>query len=504
MNVLPKLRSLESILQPINRLPKDVFILIPRFLTDKRGEYNHFPMNKPLITMTHVCRSWRNVLLSTPSLWTQLDFSTSESNQAIGFLDRSSKQPLDIYQLFEIEDHVEPFLSTTLRNLHRLQRLEIVSFLDYLERLLAQFTRSAPELKHLGVANDPNTTDRDMELPSTIFGGRLPKLTSLSLVWIHTNLRHFNLPSLTHLNFVTGTKISIRDLTSFFERSPSLKSIRLCLDYTSHLPIPPPRKRVRLAVLEELRLDQTASASGLLDHLILPNCAEMILKGRFTGEEFDQYGSPAARIHPSSIDHLPIMRGITKAVATPNSCIFSGPNGTLRFWCFEGTRGDFDAEFFTSFSPISVTEIRELVVGARAESRFSTRRRPWKQTVARVRGAFTVLTKVEDLTIVTCDTAPFFAALGAAVDDAVLLPRLRRFMIYVGCGDLDVSALVQCARERFGDSRPLGEVAIVFENGPGAEVIRKMELLREFVEELDYHIGETPGLDWQDNDGEWW
>ena len=198
-------------MQPINRLPKAIFILIPHFFTDDKvyHEYNAFPMNKPLITMTHVCRSWRNVLLSTPSLWAQLDFSTRESKQAIGFLGRSGKQLLDIHQFFEYEDHVEPFLSTTLRNIHRLQWLEITSNLPYLERVLALFTRSAPELKHLVVVNDPNITGRDMKLPSAIFGGQLPKLTSLSLGYVHTNLRGINFPSLTRFKFTTGTSISI-------------------------------------------------------------------------------------------------------------------------------------------------------------------------------------------------------------------------------------------------------------------------------------------------------
>lgn len=229
-----------------------------------------------------------------------------------------------------------------------------------------------------------------------------------------------------------------------------------------------------------------------------------MLKGLFTGIKFDDHGSPAARIHPSSIDHLPITRGITKAVATPNSCIFSGPNGTIRFWCFAGARENFDGEFFTSFSPISVSEIKELLVGARTESFFGTRRRPWRQTVARVRGAFAVLTKVGDLTIVSCDTDPFFATLGATADNAVLLPGLRRLTIYVGCGDLDVSALIQCAKRRVEHSRPLRGVTIIFENAPGADVVREVESLGEFMEELNHHVGVTPKLKWGDKDGESW
>jgi hypothetical protein len=503
--VLPKLRSLESILQPINRLPRDVFTLIPCFFTKDWGdEWSAFPMNKPLITMTHVCRSWRNVLLSTPSLWTQLDFSTSNSKQAKGFLRRSGNHPLVIYQYLRAEDHAEPFLSTTLHNVYRIRRLRIVSWFWHFEPLFARFTRSAPELEHLYLAVDDPNVSRDVKLPGTIFGGQLPKLTSLSLAWVHTNLRDFNFPSLTRFDFATGTEISVRDLTSFFGRCPSLEFIKLRLSFSPKLLTAPPKKRVRLAALKELNLDEMASTSGLVDHLILPKCAEVLLKGQFTGEKFDQLGEPAARIHPSSINYLSVMRGITKAVATPNSCVFSGPNGNLRFFCFEGTRDNFDAEFFTSFSPIPISEIRELLVGKRTQKYSSTRRRPWGQTAARVHGAFGVLTKVEDLTIVSCEMAPFFAALGTTADGAAPLPGLRKLTTYVGCGNLDISALIQCARARLECSQPLKEVTIIFEDEPGADVIQEVQLLREFVGELNYRVDATPVLNWEGESGGSW
>jgi len=146
-------------------------------------------------------------------------------------------------------------------------------------------------------------------------------------------------------------------------------------------------------------------------------------------------------------------------------------------------RRDFNAEFFSSFSPISVSGIKELWTG------------PWKQTAAEIHGAFGVLTKVEDLTIVRCETEPFFAKLGSTVDDILLL-GLRRLTIYVGCWDLDVPALIQCAKARKENSRPLGEVTIVLEEEPGADFIQEVELLREFVGELTYRVGEAPKLFW--------
>ena len=451
-------------------------------------------MNEPLITMTHVCQSWRNLLLSTPALWTQIDFSTSGSEQAEDFLSRSGNQPLSIYQSLTSEDDVDPFLSATLRNIHRLQRLELDSSLPDLEPVLTRFTTPAPELEHLEIVHEIEGTERDMEFHDTIFECQLPKLLSLSLRWLRTDLRPFSFPSLTRFSFMTGTNISVRDLASFFERCPSLEFIEIILACMPEVPVAPPSQRVRLAALKKLIFDQSTCSSGLLDHLILPNCREVVLEGLFTGAEFDYAGDPAARIHPSSIDHLPVTRGITKAVAMPISCILSGPGGNLRFWCFKGTREDFDAEFFTSFSPISVSEIRELWVGQRTNSYSSPR--PWKQTVAGVRGAFGVLAKVEDLTIVSCETKPFFSTLGVAADGGILLPGLRKLTVYIGCGDLDILALIECAEARKEHSRPIGEVIVVFEDEPGTDFVEGLESLRALVGELRYGVGEAPEMLW--------
>ena len=498
----PGLHSPESIPHPINRLPEDIFVLIPRFFANGKGECEPFPTNKPLITMTHVCRSWRDVLLSAPALWTQLNFSTSKSKQAEGFLGRSGNQLLDVYQSLENDEHVDPFLSVTLANTYRLRWLELFSS-QHLDRVLAQFTSPAPELEHLEIENDTDVTARDVKLPSTVFGGWLPKLASLSLHYLRTDLRDFNFPSLTRFSFSTGTTTSVRDLTSFFERCPSLEFIQLCLCYMPQPPAAPPHKRVRLAALKELRLNHTASFSGVLDHLALPKCTEMMLKGEFVDEKFARNPYPIARFHPSSIDHIPVTREIAKAVAIPNSCILSGPNGNLRFWCFEKTRGIFDAAFFTSFSPISVLGIRELWVGQNAMSRTGTSHTFWEQVD--IDDAFRVLTKVEDLTIVGCKTEPFFWTLGVATGNSVLLPHLRRLTVFTGRRDLDVPGLIQCAKARnLGRYRPLEEVTLVFEKEPGSGLVHGVELLRDFVGKLICRIGKAPRLFWLDRDCDEW
>jgi len=136
--------------------------------------------------------------------------------------------------------------------------------------------------------------------------------------------------------------------------------------------------------------------------------------------------------------------------------------------------------------------------------RFSNKRTSWKQTAAGLRGAFEALTDLEGLTVVCCEMEPFLQMLGEAVDGGILLPALQKLTVYVGCGDMDVSALIECAKARKEHFRPLGEVTVVWEMDPGAGVRREVESLGGFVGELIYRVGEAPKLFWRGDECDWW
>ena len=478
------LRCLQPTLPSINRLPTDVFVLIPHFFTYGK-EWTYFPMNRPLITMTHVCQSWRNVLLSTPSLWTQIDFSESTESQQEAFLRRSGKQLLDVYHFLDgWGPFIQPHFSITYHNLFRLRGLWITSMVPYLDQILMDFSSAAaPELKYLEIVNETTATEF-IKLPK-LFGGQMPKLRSLVLHGIRdTNFCGFNFPSLAQFSFKTESEITVQDLTSLFERCPLLELVEIDLCYEPQQPTPPPPKRVCLAALQKLMLSGAACTSGLLDHLILPGCTFIMLHCGST-RSLGSDGLSAARIHPSSIDHLPVTRGITKAVAMAYMCVFSGPNGTLRFWSSK----NFDAEFVASFSPISLSHITELlIIPKENRSKYAALNNPWEHTISGACGAFEAFTAVEDLTIASCVTEPLFTALGMTVNSGILLPGLRRLSIDVGYGDLNVSTLFQCAKARKEHSRLLEEVTIVWGEDPGADVIQAVESLREYVGELTQRV----------------
>jgi len=54
---------------------------------------------------------------------------------------------------------------------------------------------------------------------------------------------------------------------------------------------------------------------------------------------------------------------------------------------------------------------------------------------------------------------------------------LQKLTDHVGCRDMDISALIQCAKARKEHFRPLGEVTVVLEKGPGAGIRDEMESL---------------------------
>jgi len=433
--------------------------------------------------MTHVCQSWRNVLLSIASLWTQIDFSNSTVSQQKAFVRRSGKQLLDMYHFLDDRDFIHT-ISITKQNLFRLQGLWITSMVRYLDQfLMAISVAAAPELKYLEIVNETTATEVDIKLP-TIFRRQMPKLTNLVLLCIDTNFHGFDFPSLVRFKFETETEISVQDLTSLFERSPLLEFVDINLCYEFQQSTHPPHKRVCLATLQELKLGGAACTSGLLDHLTLPRCTTLMMDCANLGFLYQ----PVALIHPSSIDHLPVMRGITKAVAVPSLCAYSGPNGTLRLQRPE----IFDSNYFTSYSPISVLHIKELVVGAVLNA-------PWKHAITGICDTFKVLSELEDLTIVSCVAKPFFTSLGTTVDSRILLPGLRRLSVYVGFRDLDIPSLIRSAKARKEHSRLLEEVTVVWEEDPGAGVLQVVEPLREFVGELTLRVGEAPELPWNDD-----
>lgn len=73
---------------PINRIPPEVLSLIPDYwYKDVTGE--------DMIALTHVCRGWRTIFTSRPSLWSSLDCTNVDMTRT--YIERSKAAPLELW-----------------------------------------------------------------------------------------------------------------------------------------------------------------------------------------------------------------------------------------------------------------------------------------------------------------------------------------------------------------------------------------------------------------------
>ena len=85
--MLSLVRSLKNNFAPINRIPSEVFSLIP-------GHWEKDDRDKCLITLTHVCRGWRELLITHSSLWVRLNCTNADKTRV--YIEHSKSRPLEL------------------------------------------------------------------------------------------------------------------------------------------------------------------------------------------------------------------------------------------------------------------------------------------------------------------------------------------------------------------------------------------------------------------------
>lgn len=108
-------RFLENSLRPIHRLHPDIIVEVSKHL-DPRACSNGYG---PLLHASHICRSWRDALVSQPSLWSFIN--GSRPGLIPCFLDRSKPAHLDAYivsrRVEEVIAYINPHIDR-LRSMH--------------------------------------------------------------------------------------------------------------------------------------------------------------------------------------------------------------------------------------------------------------------------------------------------------------------------------------------------------------------------------------------------
>ncbi|KAI0089395.1 hypothetical protein BDY19DRAFT_101654 [Irpex rosettiformis] len=239
-----RLREYRNSLVPVNLLPPEILSAILVFhalgCSIPVTETSASPMSistpavqRRSLTLSHVCRHWRDIALKTTPLWRRTLLSMRPGADGI-WLQRSLSAPLNVEissrgrSASDLWDRVSPHLDRirTLKINHGTLRTSLAS--------LRRFTTPAPMLESLQLTITEYSRIHSiplLKLP-TLFGGRMPRLKHLDLGY-YTILSDNHFENLTYLRFHNQTYRTVAEIEGMFsvlEASPHLEqlSFRRC------------------------------------------------------------------------------------------------------------------------------------------------------------------------------------------------------------------------------------------------------------------------------------
>ncbi|KAF9650943.1 hypothetical protein BDM02DRAFT_3111242 [Thelephora ganbajun] len=312
--VLSLIRFRRNRLAPINQLPREVLTLIPDFWDGRERE-------KIAITLTHVCRAWREIFVSRASLWT--DFHCMDADKTRVYLERSKSCPINLW--LERKHGLFPndlFLEIAPHTIGRLKRLSVSTTPDHLEDITKHLTHPAPVLEALTIDGSSNDFEINSAFTPALFGGDLSSLRELHLHSVRTQLPWRGMVNLTSFSLLRLT-ITVEQLLDFFESAPRLLEVELLAAWAFGTQN---GRLVSLAHLRRLHISGSQPPSLMLNHLLIPVGAKVSTESDLPGPQIDDH-------LPRSLDNLRNLSDFTEICLhfedRSVSMRFTGPNGQV-------------------------------------------------------------------------------------------------------------------------------------------------------------------------------
>ncbi|KAF9780873.1 hypothetical protein BJ322DRAFT_287211 [Thelephora terrestris] len=451
LQVLSLIRSVKNTFAPINKVPPDVLTLIPDYWEDS-------DMDQNLISLTHVCRSWREIFTLRPSLWARLDCTDVDKTRV--YIERSRSFPLAVYISDDEDDSrwEEPFL-LVVPHINRIKTLSVVAVTSQVIPVLVKnLSCRLPFLEEIVFDME------DYPLPDELFNGDLSTVRELSLGGVLTSLPWKNMSNLTTftLHGIPKDAILLTQMLNFFESAPHIRDVHLhdSIPSSSDAPV---ERVVCLPHLEKLEIIAQPAHSILLNHLSIPAGASLSLEFSFSGGE-----SPIPSYLPKSSDgllnlsHITLINlffGLGKRFVR-----LKGPSGELQIlgnW----TRGDDKpntgtGSFLRSLrSQFDLSGCRWLVI-----QRCCFKPPSGSVTASIVYNTLLSLKNLSSLTLVRCHNLNFILALNPKENPSgtLLCPKLEEITLYIkDPDDLRVDELLGMVKGRASRDAKLSVIMVV-------------------------------------------
>ena len=480
MEVLSLIRTIGNSLTPINRIPPGILSLIPRY-------WSRTERDKNLVTLTHVCRGWRELLIARRWLWVYLDCKNIAKTRA--FIRRAKKSFLkislcsdwDAAYLQKVLPLVIPKIKTCCQSISIVGSRDIIGF----RNLLQDLSKNTVFLKELKI--DLTCNPAAPLLDNMLLNARFRLLHTLRLGGVVTDLPWTKLEYLTtfDLRFAPNNIITMTQLLNFFTNTPRLRTITLhSLPSSSNAPR---RRIVSLSNLREFTIIADPKHSILLNHLSIPAGASLTLKFQFVDNE-----SQFCEYLPRTLGQLENITSITAV-----NIRFDGEEISLRL---HGKCGELymfyhrkdqsvvrDREVARCLVPFNLLEIRTLTI---TKHEIPTPTEPAHSDPFRLL-ARTI--SLRTLTLTQCNNLPFILALDPDQNSSeqLLCPNLEKLVLYVREQDsFNITELISMAKGRALKGARLRVMMIVSlgEFVSGKEVFK----LKAYVTHVEYRFEEKP------------
>jgi hypothetical protein len=447
-NLIPKFKAFRNALAPINKLPPEILSQIPQF----------FPIDG-LVVATQVCRYWRTTFISCGPLWCNID--CARGPEALTCLHRSSGSLINVTVRKIPDDDV---LARVSPHIGRIKSLHLKLRWSVAQSVFTRFTDPAPNLETLKVVCKPYTTAAG-PVPSTLLTGNLPKLQSLVLQGLSSDLAHFILPNLTdfELSNVTNPSrsMSLSSLLAFFERSPLLESVHV--DFHGQcVHDAPEQKIISLKALKTLYISGSGLVgqgdNSLLARLELPKGLDATVMLLILGGG----SNPIAHAIPPYPERLPFISGIKRVHAEllldHGRCTFrfSGENGRVtvqaRWPITNPNFRNLVTGSIQSFLPLSTEGAEELhIQGYQAT----------EDSYLSVVRAFETLPNLHTIFMVHCDNTVLLRALRYTARHPTV-PKLRTLRLYLAPQrSISGEGLMELVKCRVSNGIGLEEISII-------------------------------------------
>ena len=458
LEVLCLIRSIRNSFAPINQIPPEVLSLIPDYYGEgDGGGEDKMDHDRALITLTHVCRSWRKAFTSRSSLWTRLDFKNLDKTRT--YIQRSQSSPLKMY-LGPLQAIHEAF-TLVIPHICRLKSLTVDANV-WLPRVLHHFRCNTPLLEKLDISVFA-INDRGLDV--ALFGGDPSSLRELRLKGIAAvppwknlaNLRAVDITSYTH-------EYATTQLLDLFESAPLLHTVNLAylMPDSSDAPL---KRIVPLPHLEVFTINAKPPHSILLHHLRIPVGASLISELRVGNEQ-----PPLLGDFPENLPNFGNLSHVTTIhlLLTPGkkSVQLSGPSGSLCVIARRERLGvsssyTIDDQILRSLSdPILSTIERLAISGYKCRKSARVEEYPFFQT-------FSSANNLRMLTLVDCTSRFFVRALDPEQNPPkiVLCPNLKELVLYTSSpSGPDYKRITSMAKNRASRGTMLSSITFV---GPG-------------------------------------